>query len=199
MPPSPWAGSVARPETRCLRWSRRPSMTPGPAPAHRPLMRSGGSAPPPRMPLPGSDASPTTLPIPGGGLEPRRRSSSSRVTEMDASRLQAWAIGGGAVMNPRARTALLLAGVCVLSWLTFAWLTVRQCTREGGCYQGRTLTEWSRELLGLPLQPTAQRLRAVDVLGGYGARAVPALVKALHDPAPEVRQRAVVTLARVGQ
>lgn len=102
-------------------------------------------------------------------------------------------------MSRRTRTGLLLAAVCVLSWLTFAWLTVRQCTREGGCYQGRTSTEWSRDLSDSPLQPTPRRLMAVDVLGSYGAPAVPALLKALHDPAPEVRQRAIQALTRVGR
>lgn len=58
-------------------------------------------------------------------------------------------------------------------------------------YEGRTFAEWQGDLKDLSPEV---RMRAVEALGYFGPRAVPALIQALKDDTAKVRRDAVPAL-----
>jgi HEAT repeat protein len=63
---------------------------------------------------------------------------------------------------------------------------------------GRTLTEWMRDLKGL--SPETRNAAAYEIagMGPAAAAAVPALIEALDDPVPAVRFPVTVALMEIG-
>lgn len=62
-------------------------------------------------------------------------------------------------------------------------------------YEGRTFAEWQGDLKDLSPEV---RMRAVEALGYFGPRAVPALIQALKDDTAKVRREAAAALGKIG-
>ena len=89
-----------------------------------------------------------------------------------------------------------------ITWLALGLLAALTCvshptriSAEELRYQGRTFSEWQSDLKDLAPEV---RIKAIEALGHFGSRAVPALVPLLVDPEIKVMETAGKTIAKFG-